>query len=589
MAYLSPVALPQPSVPLKEYRSVFELNADDVEVKVHSVLTTKASILKNSVTVLDPRCFNSSSSLFRLKRSIVNIQRMIESRRINKQSNWRPTSGPPIVEEMKQAESLIIKTTQWHAFKEEIIILRNLNNKDMFKSRQSSRKRNENIKKISSLCKLDPFLDQDGLLRVGGRLNKSTMDYQVKHPLILPKTGHVTELFIRHFHYCDQHHQGRGMTHNAIRQAGYWIINGRSVVHYFIQKCVTCRKLRGRFQVQKMAELPAERATPSSPFTYSGMDVFGPWYIKERRSQLKRWGLIFTCLASRAVHLETLNTMESDSFINALRRFINRRGKIRQLYSDQGSNFVGARNELTAALKEIDVAPIKNFLLSQDCDWIDFKMNVPTASHMGGIWERLIRSVRSVLSSLLFEHGSQLDDEALRTLMTEAENIVNSRPLTTENLSDPDAPEPITPNHLLLMKSKVVLSPPGNFTRPDLYTRKRWRRVQYLADQFWTRWRREYCALQFKRQKWNNIKRSNQVGDIVLMCDEDIPRNKWPLARITKVYPSSDGLVRKVQLKQASGDKLLDRPIHKLILIFPHQGERILDQDIFPNEEPDKH
>ena len=172
--------------------------------------------------------------------------------------------------------------------------------------------------------------------------------------------------------------------------------------------------------------------------------------------------------------------METDAFINALRRFINRRGKVRELRCDQGTNFVGGNNELNAALREVNTDSVKNFLITQDCDLIEFKMNVPSASHMGGIWERLIRTVRSVLSGLLEDHAQQLDDEALRTLFTEAENIVNSRPLTIDNLTDPEAPEPITPNHLLTLKVKVVLPPQGNFSRPDLYSKRRWRRIQYL-------------------------------------------------------------------------------------------------------------
>ena len=127
------------------------------------------------------------------------------------------------------------------------------------------------------------------------------------------------------------------------------------------------------------------------------MDVFGPFYIKEGRKELKRWGLIFTCLSSRAIHLETLNSMTTDSFLNALRRFISRRGKVRDLRSDQGTNFVGAKNELAAALKELNTTSLKEYLSSEDCDWIDFNLNVPQASHMGGIWERQIRTARSVL------------------------------------------------------------------------------------------------------------------------------------------------------------------------------------------------
>ena len=192
----------------------------------------------------------------------------------------------------------------------------------MFHNRKSAHTRNHKIKQASSLFRLDPFLDDQGLLRIGGRLDKASMAYELKHPVIIPKSSHVTELLIRQYHHKDQHHQGYGVTHNAIRQAGYWIINGRSAVSHLITNCPTCRKLRGRTQVQKIADLHEERVTPAPPFWYTGMDVFGPWYIKEGRKELKRWGLIFTCLSSRAIHLETLNTMETNSFINALCRFI---------------------------------------------------------------------------------------------------------------------------------------------------------------------------------------------------------------------------------------------------------------------------
>ena len=481
-----------------------------------------------------------------------------------------------MVKEMCLAEEVILKSVQFWNFNEEIQVLQNLSGEDrMFQNRQNAHTRNKKLKQTSSLFRLHPFLDEKGVLRVGGRLRKAALAYEVKHPIIVPKKNHLTELLIRHYHNQEQH-QGCGMTHNAVRQAGYWIINGRSSVSQQLRKCTICRKLRGPAQVQKMANLPEERITPAAPFTYSGMDAFGPWYIKEGRKVLKRWGLIFTCLCSRAIHLETLNSMETDAFINALRRFINRRGKVRELRCDQGTNFVGGKNELSTASKEINTESVKNFLVSQDCDLIEFKLNVPCASHMGGIWERLIRTVRSVLSGLLDDHSQQLDDEALRTLFTEAENIVNSRPLTIDNLSDPDAPAPITPNHLLTFKSKVVLPPPGNFSRPDLYSRRRWRRIQYLSDQFWHRWQLEYCLLQQKRQKWNNVSPNSRVGDIVLMRSESCPRNQWPLARVMKVYPSDDGLVRKVLLlvTQSGERKFFERPIHKLVLIYrPDEGE----------------
>ena len=244
--------------------------------------------------------------------------------------------------------------------------------------------------------------------------------------------------------------------------------------------------------------------------------------------------------------------------------------EVHELRSDQGTNFIGARNELSAALQELDTTSIKDYLSSEDCDLIDFNLNVSRASHMGDIWERQIRTTRSVLSSLLHEHGKQHDDEALRTLMTEAESIINCRPLTVENLTDPLASELLTPNHLLTLKTQIVLPPPGKFDPPDLYSRKRWCRVQYLANQLWLRWQREYCTLLQSRQKWTTPKRYMKPGDVVLLCDDELPINWWPLALVTKVFPSKDHLEGKVEITTTKDGqrKFFERPVHKLVSLL---------------------
>ena len=212
-------------------------------------------------------------------------------------------------------------------------------------------------------------------------------------------------------------------------------------------------------QQQKMADLPSDRMEPSPPFTYAAVDYFGPWLIKDGRKEVKRYGVIFTCMVSRAVHVETANALTTDSFLNAYRRFVARRGPIRQLRSDQGTNFVGARSELEKALTEMNANRVRDELLKDQCDYIEFKMNVPNASHMGGVWERQIRSVRSVLDVLLKNHGQQLDDESLRTLLVECEAVVNSRPLTTQGIQSVDSTEPLSPSNLLTMKSKAGVAP----------------------------------------------------------------------------------------------------------------------------------
>ena len=306
---------------------------------------------------------------------------------------------------------------------------------------------------------------------------------------------------------------------------------------------------------------------------------------------MKHYGVLFTCMASRAIHLETATSLTTDSFLNAYRRFVCRRGPVQQLRSDQGTNFVGAKNELEAALLEMNHDVIQRELLKDSCDWFTWKMNVPHSSHTGGVWERQICTVRSVLSGLLQNHGSQLDDESLRTLTIEVEAIVNSHPLSTADLTDPEFLDVLTPNHLLTMKSSVILAPPGNFQRADVYSRKRWRRVQHLTDEFWQRCKKGYLQPLQVRQKWT-APQGNLEGDIVILKDDSEPRNHWKLAREAVTYPDEDSYckyVRKVkvavddQSRDANGMRTkssfsyLERPMHGLVLErlgIPSRGAR---------------
>ena len=205
---------------------------------------------------------------------------------------------------------------------------------------------------------------------------------------------------------------------------------------------------------------------------------------------------------------------------------------------------------------------------------------------MGGVWERQIQSARNILAALLKTHGQSLNDEGLRTLVVETEAIINSRPLTVESLSDVNSEIPLSPSNLLTMKSNVIMPPPGVFNRPDLYSRRRWRRVQHIAGEFWSRWRKEFLQSLQARQKWNISKRNFQVGDVVLL-KEDIGRNKWPMARIVSTEFDSCGIVRSVQLKvidiSNNNVKLFRRPISKIVLLvenehgsIPNEGNHVM-------------
>ena len=333
---------------------------------------------------------------------------------------------------------------------------------------------------------------------------------------------------------------------------------------------MVCRKLRGKTSHQKMGDLPEDRLSTEPPFTYCGIDMFGPFLVKDGRKTQKRYGAMFTCLSSRAVHIETTNSMTTDSFIQALRRFLSRRGNVRIIRSDNGTNFVGASIELKKAFGEMDKRRIKEFLMEMGGEWIMWKFNPPTASNMGGAWERQIRTARSILSSLLMHHGERLNDESLRTLLVEVEGIINSRPLTVDNIGDVNSILPLSPMQLLSLKTKIVMPPPGVFQKEDMYCRKQWRRVQHVCNEIWTGWQKEVFVTLQHRQKWNSPKRNFEVGDIVLLR-EDASRNQWPMARIVKKYCDSNGFVRSVQLmigRPCNGEpKVLDRPVNKLVLL----------------------
>ena len=375
-----------------------------------------------------------------------------------------------------------------------------------------------NLTRKSSIYLLDPYMDENGLLRIGGRLRCSTiLQDESRHPVLLPYKHHVTTSIIQCYHH-KLGHAGRNHTFTSIREK-FWIIKGNSAVRGIIGKCVKCRKLHHPVTEQKMADLPEDRVNPSPPFTVTGCDAFGPYIVKEGRKSLKRYGLVFTCMACRAIHLETVNTLETDSFIQALRRFIARRGNVKTIRCDNGTNFVGASRELKKCLQEVN-KPAEATLKQQGIRWI---FNHPGASNMGGAWERQIRTIRRILSGLLFEFPERMDDETLRTLFCEVEAIVNSRPLTPVSDS-PDDLSPLTPNNALGMETGVIVPPPGIFQREDIYMRKRWRRVQHLANTFWKRWKREFLMTLQQRSKWNKENRNMQVNDIVLLKDESKPQ-----------------------------------------------------------------
>lgn len=562
-------AMEQKNLEKYNYKPTQEIKKEiSLEMKKAVVLVSMATAQSNE---FDLESLKSISSWYRCKRAVVNCLYVKE--KLKNKLNGISRKKFHSAEKLSEAERILIRAIQGKHFEKEINLLKNIEES----KKTSSRDRKLVLSKKSALWRLDPILDSHGILRVGGRVKKSSLSLDLVHPVILPKKERLVDLIVQQFHK-DCNHMGRGITHNSIRQNGFWIINGSSVVSQAIHGCVTCRKLRKPTEIQKMGDLPSDRMAEEPPFTYCGVDLFGPFQVKERRSLLKRYGVLFTCLSSRAVHLETVNSLETDAFINSLRRFMARRGPVKMLRSDRGTNLVGAFNELRKEEAIMNEEKIKDYLLHKGCNDLEFRFNVPHSSHMGGAWERQIRTVRNALEVVLKENSMHLDDELLRTLFCEVENIVNCRPLNTLNLSDSELPEPLTPSHIVTMKSQVLVPPPGNFQRPDLYLKRRWRRVQYLSNLFWSRWKLEFLHKMQERVKWTSPGRNVKKGDIVLLKEDGLPRNVWRMAKVISTSSGEDGYVRKVALKIATKElskdgrrhhnlTILERPVHKIVLL----------------------
>jgi len=258
------------------------------------------------------------------------------------------------------------------------------------------------------LLKLQPIVI-NGVLRVGGRLKHAPIDIDMKHPIILPQCSHLTELIIRQ-HHEDVGHSGASHTWTSLRRK-FWIVKGAAAVRKTIGNCYICRKRNSTVGKQLMADLPSCRLQVDQPaFSSVGVDYFGPLLVKQGRATVKRYGCVFTCLTMRAIHIEIAHSLNTDSFLNALRRFIARRGKPQQIFSDNGTNFVGAAKILKESLLSLNSDKIDHYCSQRNIEW---NFNPPTASHMGGAWERMIRSIRKILQSLL--QSQTINDEGCLT------------------------------------------------------------------------------------------------------------------------------------------------------------------------------
>ena len=251
-------------------------------------------------------------------------------------------------------------------------------------------------------------------------------------------------------------------------------------------------------------------------------------------------------------------SLDTESFLAALSRFESRRGTPKKIFSDNGTNFTGADRELRSMVESFNQKKIHERCLRKNIQW---HFIPPSASHMGGVWERIVKSVKRVLRAVLKEVNIQ--DETLITALCQVEKILNDRPMTV-NSGDPNDPDPLTPNKLLLLKGNPCV-PPGTFHEREKYYNRRFKQAHIIADQFWSRWIKEYLPLLQERSKWFDSMRNLRIGDVVLVCDDNTPRGQWPMGVVEDVHTGRDELVRSVTVR--CGQRRLVRPVVKLCLL----------------------
>ena len=470
------------------------------------------------------------------------------------------------------------------------------------------------MERSSSLAIFHPFVDkEDGLIRLNARTKLSSSVILTPNVPILPNQlpgrkgiPHFIKLLVRwaHRRVC---HSGATGTVAELRK-WCWIIHGRQVVLRVLRRCVPCNKEHGVAYDQPTAPLPTLRCSFAEPFLVTGLDIAGPFYVREHRPKKKKvnrrqtstrkrrgrnqpptetpppvfkvWVLLFTCSTTRGLHLELLMHIDTTEIIMAIDRFVSRRGRPTIIYSDNGKQLLRASKDVAEMWGKAIPGVMKHAAENQ----IEWKFIVEAAPWWGGFWERLVGSTKRLLRRVGGQAGFTVKE--LETLLCRVEAALNSRPITYQ-YSTPGEPLPLTPNDLLVGQRPTSLPPrnineslPEDTTRLQLVKRVKYRELMF--NEWQRRWNEEYLqdrARHFnRRHKETDIK----VGEVVLIEEENTKRSQWRAGVIEKILPSVDGVRRSVELRTATGR--LNRPVQRLYAFELNEDDPTANSD----EEEDK-
>ncbi|XP_047541815.1 uncharacterized protein LOC125074530 [Vanessa atalanta] len=454
-------------------------------------LVTNLEQVKVHTAVVNTELWERFSSFSKLVRVVAYCRRWL---RIKKGLSSRPSSEALERQEIEDSITVCIKKCQEEGFREEL---------------EELQKHGIIDKKKKKLRTLNIFLDSEGVIRVGGRLEMSSLSFNGKHPILIPKESFLSGLLIADAHQKTLH--------------------------------------GGPSTSQLMGQLPSARVTPNKPFLVSGVDYAGPINIRISKGRgnksYKGYIALFICMSTRAVHLEVVSELSTLGFIAAFKRFVARRGRCAELYSDNGSNFVGAARELLCLFSEEKTKfkpELAQYLATNGTQW---NFIPPRAPNFGGLWEAGIKSTKFHLKRVV--GNSTLTYEEMATVLAQIEACLNSRPLS--RVEDPTEAVVLTPGHFLVGEPLVVV-PEVNYESANMFTLRRWQLHQRMMQDFWRRWSQDYLHQFLQRHKWEYQNPEPSVGDVVLVKEDDLPPARWLLGKVEQKHPGPDKITRVVTI-----------------------------------------
>lgn len=349
-----------------------------------------------------------------------------------------------------------------------------------------------------------------------------------------------------------------------IRQQ-YWPIGGRKTVSSVVSKCIRCFHLKPKIAQHIMGCLPQDKVRANRAFYTTGIDFCGPFYYKtdvRNRPPVKCYVCMFICFSTKASHMELVKDLSTPSFLSALKRFISIRGKPKTIWSDNATNFVGAKNEL-GELRKLFFDQKCIQLIYHQCleDGIEWKFIPPRSPHFGGLWEAAVKAAKFHFYRVA--GLSMLNFDELRTLVCQISAILNSRPLCPLS-ENPDDLDVLTPAHFLTGAPLVTIMEP-DITELKINILNRWQRVCFMQQIFWKKWSSSYLSLLQERSKWRALTTQVAAGDMVLLKDDNLPPLKWQMGRVVCLIEGDDGVARVAKVKTVNG--ICRRAITKLAIL----------------------